>query len=135
MDMGKIIVNVDWNGNYAASPANDCIACVATGHSLDELKTNMTEALKFHKEGMENEGYTLPVELIGNLDIDWHLSARALLHHTEKLVPRTAIAKASGINLQQLTHYASGWRTPRPEMRKRILDGVHKIGKELSSIS
>ena len=64
MDMGKIIVNVDWNGNYAASPANDCIACVATGHSLDELKTNMTEALEFHKEGMENEGYELPAELI-----------------------------------------------------------------------
>lgn len=133
--MGKIIVNVDWNGNYAAAPENDDIACVATGHSLDELKANMVEALEFHKEGLMGAGYEVPAELAGDLDIDWHLTTRALLHYTEKLVPRTAIAKATGINLQQLTHYASGWRNPRPEMRKRILDGVHKIGEELTAIS
>ena len=67
--------------------------------------------------------------------LEWKLSTRALLHYTEGLVPRTAIAKATGINVQQLTHYASGWRHPRPEMQKRILDGIHKIGNELIAIS
>lgn len=133
--MGKITINVDWTGNYAASPVNGNVACVATGHTLDELKKNMTEALQFHIEGIKDSGMEIPEEFSDEWDIEWKLSTRALLHYTEGLVPRTAIAKATGINVQQLTHYASGWRHPRPEMQKRILDGIHKIGNELIAIS
>ena len=132
--MGKIRINVDWTGNYAASPVNEDVACVATGRTLDELKENMAEALRFHAEGLRDNGYDVPSELDGALDIEWHLSARALLHHTEKMVPRSAIARAAGVNPQQLSHYASGWRHPRPEMRKRILDGIHTIGMELMAM-
>lgn len=133
--MGKIIVNVDWTDNYSAAPANADIACISTGRTLDELKRNMVEALEFHVEGMREDGEPVPAELEGELDIEWHLSTRAMLHYTEKLVPRKAIAQACGINVQQITHYASGWRHPRKEMHQRILDGLHKIGKELTAIS
>ncbi len=133
--MGKVIINVDWTDNYSAAPANGDIACVSTGRTLDELKRNMAEALEFHLDGMRKDGEAIPEEFNAPLTIDWHLSIRALLHYTEKLVPRKAIAKATGINLQQLTHYASGWRHPRPEMRQRIIDGVHKISEELAAIS
>lgn len=95
----------------------------------------MAEALDFHVEGLQEDGLNVPEELQGERSFEWKLSTRALLHYTEGLVPRTAIAKATGVNLQQLTHYASGWRTPRPDMQKKILAGVHKIGQELMAIS
>ena len=60
---------------------------------------------------------------------------RAMLHYTEGLVPKSALAKATGINQQQLTHYASGYRIPRPGMRQRILDGIHSIAAKLIAIS
>lgn len=133
--MGKIVVKIDWTDNYAAAPLNEDIACVSTGRTLDEVRTNIIEALHFHVDGMIEDGDVIPAEFTGEWEFEWIFSTRALLHYTEGLVSRTAISKATGINLQQLTHYASGYRHPRPDMQKRIVEGIHKIGKELLAVS
>lgn len=133
--MAKIGILVDYTDSYAARPVNEDIACVSTGRTLEEMKRNMDEALHFHVEGMLQEGDSVPDEFKGEWEYDWQLSARALLHHTEGLVSKAAISRATGINQQQLTHYSTGYRTPRPAMRKRIVDGIHAIAKQLFSIS
>ncbi len=39
--MNRIIINIDWvPNNFGAAPADDNIACVATGKTLDEVKKN-----------------------------------------------------------------------------------------------
>jgi len=133
--MSKIRIIVDYTDNYAACPADDRIACVSTGRTLEEVKSNMEEGLRFHIEGMRAEGEDIPAEYEGTWVFEWELTARAMLHYTERLVPRSAISKATGINQQQLTHYASGYRVPRPMMRQKILDGIHSIAELLFSIS
>lgn len=52
----------------------------------------------------------------------------------EQFTSLAAIARVSGINQQQLSHYASGLRVPRIEQRKRIVDGLHRIGKEFMEV-
>lgn len=133
--MSKIKIIVDYTDNYAACPADDRIACVSTGRTLDEVKENITEGLRFHIDGMRADGEPIPTEFEGEWEFEWELTARAMLHYTEGLVPKSAISKATGINQQQLTHYASGYRVPRPMMRQKILDGIHSIAALLSSIS
>jgi len=34
----------------------------------------------------------------------------------------------------QLSHYANGIKKPRPEQRRRIVEGLHKIGRELIAV-
>ena len=133
--MGKIIINVDYTDNFAAAPANEDIACVSTGRTLEELKKNMVEALHWHIDSMREDGEPIPAEFDGKWDLEWSLSVRALLHYIDRLIPKSAIAKATGINQQQLTHYASGYRVPRPAMREKIVKGIHSIANQLSSIS
>lgn len=133
--MGKILINVDYTDNFAAAPANEEIACISTGRTLEELKQNMEEALRWHIDSMKEDGEPIPQEFEGEWELEWSLSVRALLHYTEGLIPKAAIAKATGINQQQLTHYASGYRTPRPAMRAKIIEGLHAIGRKLSAIS
>jgi hypothetical protein len=133
--MGKVVINVGWYKNYSAAPANDNIACVTTGDTLDEIKHNMKEALAFHLEGMKEDGCPIPEEFQGELEFEYHLNTRALLHYTEKLVPRQTLAHVIGISLQQLSNYAHGWRNPRPDMQRRIEQGVHEIGEQLISVS
>lgn len=133
--MGKIIINVDYTDNFAAAPANEDIACISTGRTLDELKKNMEEALRWHIDSMREDGESIPAEFEGDWELEWNLTVKALLHYTEGLVPKAAIAKATGINQQQLTHYSTGYRTPRPAMRKKIIDGIHYIAQQLSAIS
>lgn len=62
------------------------------------------------------------------------LSMAALLRKCERFTSPAAIARVSGINQQQLSHYASGLRTPRTEQRKRIVDGIHRIGREFLEV-
>ena len=133
--MSKIKIIVDYTDNYAACPADNRIACVSTGRTLDEVKRNIAEGLQFHIDGMRADGESIPAEFEGEWEFEWELTARAMLHYTEGLIPKSAISKATGINQQQLTHYASGYRVPRPMMRQKILDGIHNIAALLSSIS
>lgn len=133
--MAKIDIKVDYTDNYSACPVDDTIACVTTGRTFEELQHNMEEALRFHIEGMKEDGDPVPPEFDGVWEFEWHMTARALLHYIEGLVPKSAIAKATGINQTQLTHYATGYRKPRPAMRQRIIDGIHSIAKKLSTVS
>ena len=133
--MGKIVINVDYTDNFAAAPANEDIACVSTGRTFEELKKNMEEGLRWHIDSMREDGESVPAEFEGEWSFEWNLTVRALLHYTERLVPKSAIAKVTGINQQQLTHYASGYRVPRPAMRAKIIEGIHAIGQQLTAIS
>ena len=133
--MSRIKIIIDYTDNYAACPADDRIACVSTGRTLDEVKQNIAEALQFHIDGMREDGDVIPEEFDGEWEFEWELTARAMLHYTEGLVPKSALSKATGINQQQLTHYATGYRTPRPPMRQKIVDGLHSIAAQLFSIS
>lgn len=57
-----------------------------------------------------------------------------MLHAYEPYLSLAAISRASGINQHQLSHYANGLKTPRPQQRQRIVDGIRKIGKELLTV-
>jgi len=51
---------------YESGPSNmsgfapDVPGCASTGHSLDEMRTNLREALEFHLEGLALDGQPLP---------------------------------------------------------------------------
>lgn len=133
--MQKVIIKVDWDKNYSAAPENEGVCVVVAGKTLDEVKERMDYSLGRHLAGMREDGDPLPSEFAGEYELEYHLSIRALLHYTEGLIPRTALAHASGINVKQLTHYASGWRTPRPDTERRIMNGIRAICQQLSSVS
>lgn len=133
--MGKIKVIVDYTNNYAACPADERIACVSTGRTLQEVKENIEQGLRFHIDGMREDGEAIPEEFDGAWEFEWELTARAMLHYTDGIVPKSALAKVTGINQQQLTHYATGYRIPREAMRQRLVDGLHSIAAMLYVIS
>ena len=136
MEMNNtIIINVDYTRNFVASPANEDIACLVTARTFPELQKEMIYALRDHIEWMREDGDPVPEEFNGEWSFNWHLSVRALLHYTEGTVSKAAISKATGINQQQLTHYASGYRKPRPAMREKIIEGIHSIARQLSAIN
>ena len=133
--MGKIGIKVDYTNNFAASPINEGVACLVTARTFAELQKEMESALRDHIAWMKEDGDKIPSEFEGEWEFDWQLTVKALLHYTDGLVSKSAISRATGINQQQLTHYSTGYRTPRPAMRKKIIDGIHAIASQLSAIS
>ena len=130
--MQKIKVIIDWDENFGAfSELVD--GCVATAKTFDQVKENYTSALEFHLEGLEK--VEIPAELSGDYELEFELTAQALLHRFDKILTRATLSRITGINERQLGHYVSGYRNPRAEQRKKIVDAFHQLGKEFLSVS
>lgn len=134
--MNKIRIIVDWvPNNFGAAPVDEDIACVAAGRTLDEVEKNIVEALHFHVDGMRENGDVIPAALDGEWEPVFALTARAELKAAEAFITRKALARETGLNEQQLCHYASGLKEPRPATRKKITDGIASISRHLAAIS
>jgi predicted RNase H-like HicB family nuclease len=131
--MRKIKVQVSWLDNYGAC-SEEVPGCVAVHKTLEGVKKAYTESLGWHLEAMQVDGDEIPEALKSKYEIEFELNTRALLHYFEGILTRSALARVTGINERQLGHYATGHRTPRPAQRKKIVEGIHKIGTEFNSV-
>lgn len=132
----KIGIKIDWDGhNYAACADNDDIACIVTGRTIESVKADMLDALTQHIEWMKEDDDPLLEEFCGKWEPEWYLTTRAQLKYSDAFITRKALSDVTGISIQQLSHYANGWRTPRPEMQRRITAGIRAIQNKLSIIS
>lgn len=136
--MEKIKVLVDWcDKNFGA--VTECEALnglvTVTAKTYDGLMRELKEAVRLHVHDSVEDGEDVPEWLAaGEYEFDIELGVAALLRKCEQFTSLAAIARASGINQQQLSHYASGLRVPRTEQRQRIVDGLHRIGNEFLSV-
>ena len=49
--------------------APDVPGCASSGHSLEEMRTNLREALEFHLEGLALDGQPLPQPITGVAEV------------------------------------------------------------------
>ena len=132
-----IKVNVSWTeDNFGCIWSDeDSGTVLVTAKTLDKLKAEFEESLRFHIEGCIEDGDQLPEYLVnGDYEIEYVLNTAALLRDAEKYTTMAALSRASGINQKQLSHYASGIKNPRPKQVERIKAGLHHIGSQLLAL-
>jgi predicted RNase H-like HicB family nuclease len=134
--MEKIKVLISWSGNnYAAITSDVNGAVIVTAATLEKVKKEFQESLKFHIDGLIADGDEISNDLKnGNYELDYEMHISAILHDLDKIVTRSALSRVTGINERQLGHYLSGYRNPRSDQRKKILTGIHEIGEKLISV-
>jgi len=135
MEKEKVNVLISWSGNnYCATSVGATIngVVIVTNKTLQGVKNDFSESLDFHVEGMLRDGDKIN-EWLKNKDyvIIYTFDISALLHSLDGILTRSAISRVTGINERQLGHYASGHRRPRPNQQNKIIEGIHKIGREL----
>lgn len=136
--MEKIKVKIGWaEKNYAAVTDDDRLngIIITTHKTYNGLVSDIYESLEEHTQYRIEDGEDVP-EWLKNKEYELEIeySASALIRRAEEYTSLSAISKASGINLQQLSHYANGFRSPRPDKVVRIREAIHKIGQELLAI-
>jgi hypothetical protein len=67
-------------------------------------------------------------------EFDYELQVSAILHRFDGILTRAALARATGINQRQLGHYATGKSVTRLSQREKIINGLHRLGKEFCSV-
>ena len=136
--MANIIkVEIGWSEkNYCCGWGYEGVgAILCTNKSLSGIKKDFEESLRFHVESMAEDGDQVPGWLLsGDYVIVYTLSAAALLRDAESFTTMAAISRATGINQKLLSHYANALKIPRPAQRQRIVDGLHKIGRQFLAV-
>lgn len=95
------------------------------GKSLEELKSNILEALNLH---MVRKGKT-----VGEEDLRITLDLQQFFEFY-KVINAKALSERIGMNQSLLAQYIKGIKKPSPKQATRILKGVQQVGKELASI-
>ena len=58
--MSKFLVIIEDTKTGYSAYSPDLPGCVSTGATKKEIQENITEAIKFHLEGMKDEGLAIP---------------------------------------------------------------------------
>ncbi|MBW8334407.1 MAG: helix-turn-helix transcriptional regulator [Prolixibacteraceae bacterium] len=122
--MKKIVTIVEkTETGYSAYAENYPVFTV--GNNLDELKSNILEALNLYFEGEH-----VPVKLD---DIKITLDLPQFFEFY-KVINAKALSERIGMNQSLLAQYINGNKKPSSAQTQRILKGVQQIGRELSEI-
>lgn len=106
-----------------ASLSNNFIATEA--ESFEELKANILQAvnLTFEEHGINYA--------IDEMKFEYDLES---FFDFYKVINAKALSERIGMNQSLLAQYIKGIKKPSAAQTKRILQGVHQIGKELSEV-
>ena len=132
--MEKVIVEVSYSGKNYSAHIPILPGCVTTGSTLVEIRKHVEEIVPFHIEGMREDNDEYPSVFNDKYEFIYKLSAETLINEFSGIFTKAALSRVTGINERQLWHYAAGVRHPRQMQRKRIVNGLHKLGKELLSV-
>lgn len=130
-------VEISWSDkNYCCGWGFEGVgAILCTNKTIEGIKQDFEESLRFHIEAMIEDGESVPEWLaVGDYEIEYTLSAAALLRNAELFTTMAAISRATGINQKLLSHYANAIKIPRPAQRQRIVDGLHMIGRQFLAV-
>jgi len=105
------------------------------GETVESAKKDAEGVIKFYIECLNDANESIPEILTGEYELAFEFDVEALLKYIDGTVTKRAIAKASGINAVQLTHYSSGLKKPRKAQRDKIISGLHKIANDLLAVS
>jgi predicted RNase H-like HicB family nuclease len=96
------------------------------GKSLEELKSNILEAVNLY---VEDQKMTVTADdLRVTLDLPSFFEFYSVIN-------AKALSARIGMNQSLLAQYINGNKKPSPAQTTRILKGVQQVGKELASIS
>ena len=129
----RVILELGKDGYGVSFPEIDNI--FGFGENLEAAKADAYKVLELYTSTLNKNGDPLPKILQNGNELDFEFDVESLLKHIEGIVTKTALAKASGINPVQLSHYSSGLKKPRKAQKEKILNGLNKLGEELRFVS
>ena len=126
MKKGKVTFKVHKESKgYSASAVVQDNFISTQAESFEELKYSMLEALNFT---MEEEGVIYGMD---HLRMEYDLES---FFDFYKVINAKALSERIGMNQSLLAQYIKGIKKPSAAQTKRIMEGVHQIGKELTEV-
>ncbi len=120
--MKKVEVTIEKTNTGYSAYANK-LAVATTGSDVDEIRKNMLEALNLL---FEDEGVIVKLS-----DISFRIDLQQFFTFY-KVINAKGLAQRINMNYTLLNQYIQGKKTPSPKQVRKIMLGIHEVGRELS---
>lgn len=134
--MEKVIMDV------ARTDTGYCCTCellhgwlVTGSDNFDDFKKYVKESIDFYIDCAKKDGDDYPKVFDGEYEIIYKFDVASLLEYYRGIFSFSALQAITGINQKQLCHYASGLSKPRPQQAAKIADGLHRLAKDLLTVT
>lgn len=129
MKQVKVLIEKNKDGFHAHS--TNVPAINGFGETVEECKANVFEGIELAKEIDGKYQFNLHD---GEYEVVFNFDTVSLLENYKGIISNAGFERLTGINQRQMHHYASGLKKPRPEQRKKITEGLHKLAQEFLAI-
>lgn len=129
MKILKIII--EKSGDSYGAFAENINGIYGAGDTVQACKQSVLDAIDTVKTFDERQ---IPQLLRGEYEIVYKFDVQSMLNYYKGILSNPAIEKLTGINQKQIHQYSTGLKKPRAAQRKKIEEGLHRLGEELLAI-
>ncbi|MEZ5072401.1 MAG: hypothetical protein R2751_15915 [Bacteroidales bacterium] len=90
--------------------------------------------MKFHLEGMEEEGEEIPETFRGDYELTYKVDVVSLFEWFSGILTKSGISRLTGMNQSLVSQYATGIKKPSAKQNKKIEQALHNLRQELLEI-
>ena len=102
------------------------------GETAAAAKESALESIRLLKA--YNDPIYIPSILKCKYQLVFRFDTESLLNYYKGVFTKSALERLTGINQQQLHHYAKGLKKPRAAQSNKIQKALHQLGEELLSV-
>ena len=127
----NVVIERGIDGSFSACIADDnCeFGCIGEGKSVEETKADFMKAVGEMKEVYAEEGSKFP-----DVEFDFIYDMASFLNYYAYAFSLAGLARITGVNQGQLSHYVTGRRRPSKSTVEKIEQSLHDFANEIGQV-
>lgn len=127
----NVVIERGIDGSFSAYIADDnCeFGCIGEGKSVEETKADFMKAVGEMQEVYAEEGSKFP-----DVKFDFIYDMASFLNYYAYAFSLAGLARITGVNQGQLSHYVTGRRRPSKSTVEKIEQSLHDFAKEIGQV-
>ena len=127
----NVVIERGVDGTYSAFIAdNNCeFGCIGEGKSVEETKSDFLEAVDEMKKVYDMNGKKFP-----DVEFNFIYDVASFLNYYAYAFSLAGLARITGVNQGQLSHYVTGRRKPSKTTVEKIEKSLHAFANEIGEI-
>ena len=107
---------------------------------LDYLVTGtgktVEEAMKCFEDGYEDmkKFYAKKGMPFTEVEMEYKYDLASFLNYYSKIITFAGLSRLTGINQQQLSHYANGYRKPSARTKEKVQNAIYSLATDFGSV-
>ena len=127
----NVVIERGIDGSFSAYIADDnCeFGCIGEGKSVEETKADFMKAVGEMQEVYAEEGSKFP-----DVEFDFIYDMASFLNYYAYAFSLAGLARITGVNQGQLSHYVTGRRRPSKSTVEKIEQSLHDFPNEIGQV-